>query len=316
MRIKKIGALFVIVIMLGVIGVVIPRIRKDKANGEEVKEVVPFIGAIRNVISSTATVLPKNRLEVKPPVNGRIERILVQEGDKVKAGQVLAWMSSAERAALMDAARGKGEGTLKYWQETYKEIPLPAPIDGEVIVAKIQPGQVVTSADAVVVISDRLIVRAQVDETDIGKIALQMKAVISLDAYPDSKINALVSHIYFESKTANNVTIYEVDLIPEEIPSFFRSGMNAAVDFIEKSKDKALLIPAELVRREKDEAYCFVKQSNGAEPVKVRLILGISDDKNVEVVSGLTMKDRILSKSKKYSLPKNTRGKNPFTPGH
>ncbi len=315
MRIKKIAVLFIIVIILGVIGVFLARIKKDKTNGEEVKEITPFIGPIKNLISSTATVLPKNRLEVKPPVNGRIERILVQEGDKVKAGQILAWMSSTERAALMDAARGKGEDSLKYWQETYKAIPLPSPIDGEVIVAKTQPGQAVTTADAVVVISDYLIIRAQVDETDIGKIALEMKAVISLDAYPDTKINALVSHIYYESKTVNNVTIYEVDLIPEKTPSFFRSGMNAAVDFIEKSNEQALLIPAEAVRREKEEAYCFVKQSNGAEPVKVRLTLGISDDKNVEVLSGLTEKDRILLKSKKYSLPKNTRGKNPFTPG-
>ncbi len=316
MRIKKIAVLFVIVIILSVIGVFMVRIKKDKTTGEEVKEITPFVGAIRNLISSTATVLPKNRLEIKPPVNGRIERILTQEGDKVKAGQILAWMSSTERAALIDAARGKGEDSLKYWEETYKAIPLPAPIDGEVIVAKTQPGQAVTTADAVVVISDRLIVRAQVDETDIGKIAPEMKAVISLDAYPDTKINALVSHIYYESKTVNNVTIYEVDLIPEKTPSFFRSGMNAAVDFIEKSKEQALLIPADAVHREKEAAYCFVKQSNGTEPVKARLILGISDDKNVEVLSGLTEKDRILLKSTKYSLPRNTRGKNPFTSGH
>lgn len=317
MRIKKIAVVFIIAIVLSVIGVFLARMKKDKTNGEEVKEITPFIGSIRHLISSTATVLPKNRLEVKTPVNGRIESILVQEGDRVKAGEILAWMSSTERAALMDAARGKGEDSLKYWQETYKAIPLPAPIEGEVIVAKTQPGQAVTTADAVVVISDRLIVRAQVDETDIGKIAPKMKAVISLDAYPDTKINALVSHIYYESKTVNNVTIYEADLIPEEMPSFFRSGMNAAVDFIEKSNEQALLIPAEAVQREKEEAYCFVKQANGAEPVKVRLILGISDDKNVEVLSGLTKKDRVLLKSTQYSLPKNTsRGKNPFNPGH
>ena len=214
-----------------------------------------------------------------------MKAFLVREGDKVKTGQILAWMSSTERAALLDAARGKGEEALKYWEEIYKPIPLNAPIDGDVIVAKTQPGQTVTSSDAVVVLSDRLIIRAQVDETDIGKITSDKKAMVSLDAYPDTKIKASVEHIYYESKTINNVTIYEVDLNPEEVPLFFRSGMNAGVDFIEQSRENALLIPVEAVYKEKEGDFCLVKQDNGKEALKTRLMLGISDDKNVEVLS-------------------------------
>jgi macrolide-specific efflux system membrane fusion protein len=316
MRKNKLKLFFVLVIILVIAGVYITRFKQKESTEEVAKEINPFIGSIRNFISCTGTVLPKNRLEIKPPVNGRIESILVQEGDKVKTGQVLALMSSTERAALLDAARGKGEQALQYWEETYKPIPLPAPIDGEVIVAKTQPGQTVTTADAVLVLSDHLIVRAQVDETDIGKITADMKATITLDAYPDTKIKSSVEHIYYESKTVNNVTIYEVDLIPEEVPPFFRSGMNASVDFIEQGKVNALLIPEEAVYREKEENYVLVKQNNGKEPLKVGVKLGISDDKNVEVLSGINEHDRIIVKTKKYALPKNTVGSNPFMPRH
>jgi len=316
MRKNKLKLFFITVVILVIAGFAITRLKLKKSSDEIVKEITPVIGSIRSLISCTGTVLPKNRLEVKPPVNGRIEKILVQEGDKVKIGQILAWMSSTERAALLDAARGKGEESLKYWEETYKPIPLPAPIDGEVIVAKTQPGQTVTTADAVVVLSDHLIVRAQVDETDIGKITPDMKAIITLDAYPDTKISAAVEHIYYESKTVNNVTIYEIDLIPEEVSSFFRSGMNASVDFIEQSKENTLVIPQEAVYKEKDENFVLVKRNNGKEPVRVAVKLGISDDKNIEVLSGLNENDRIILKAKKYSLPKNNIGGNPFMPRH
>ena len=47
------------------------------------------MGDIGVIISSPGTVLPKNRLELKPPVNGRIEQVLVAEGEKVKAGGIL-----------------------------------------------------------------------------------------------------------------------------------------------------------------------------------------------------------------------------------
>lgn len=314
MRKNKWKLILVVIVILIVALFVVSQFRKKESNGDTVKEIKPFIGSINTVISCTGTVLPKNRLEIKPPVNGRIESVLVQEGDKVKAGQILAWMSSTERAALIDAARGKGEDTLKYWQETYKPIPLPAPIDGEVIVATTQPGQTITTSDAVVVLSDHLIVRAQVDETDIGKIKPDMKAKIALDAYPDTKIEAFVEHIYYESETVNNVTIYQVDLKPKEVPAFFRSGMNASVDFIEQGKESTLLIPQEATFKENNQDYVLVKQDNGKEPLKTKVELGISNDKNVEVLSGISENDRIILKTKKYSLPTNNVGSNPFMP--
>jgi macrolide-specific efflux system membrane fusion protein len=314
MRNTKLKIISGILIISAVAVFLIIKLKPPKSNGEIVKDIQPVMGTIRNIVSTTGTVLPKNRLEVKPPVNGRVETILVQEGEKVKTGQTLAWMSSTERAALLDAAQGQGEQTLKYWQEVYKPIALISPIDGEVIVATIQPGQTVTTSDAVVVLSDHLIVRAQVDETDIGKVKLGQNAIITLDAYPDTKIKAVVEHIYYESQTVNNVTIYPVDLIPKEVPDFFRSGMNASIDFIVQDKENILTIPLEAVYKN-GESFVFLKQPNSKEPARVRVQLGISDDKNVEVISGINKDDRIILKSKTYSLPKaSSAGNNPFLP--
>lgn len=293
---------------------VLGRMGGARSAGEATEEIRPEPDRIENVVSTTGIVLPKNRLEVKPPVNGRVEELLVKEGEKVKVGQTLGFMSSTERAALLDAARAQGEESLKYWQEVYKAISLISPIDGEVIVATTQPGQSVTTADAVVVLSDQLIVRAQVDETDIGKVKPGQDVAVKLDAYPDEKINASVEHIYHESKTVNNVTVYEVDLLPEKMPVFFRSGMNATVDFIEQSKEDALLVPVEAVLKNKDGAYLMVRPKGEGEPVKRPVKTGISDYKNIEIVSGLDAGDVVIVKTKKYALPKSSTDSNPFSP--
>ncbi|MDD2689645.1 MAG: efflux RND transporter periplasmic adaptor subunit [Candidatus Omnitrophica bacterium] len=314
MRHKKLKVTLLILGLVIVSVFVLIKIKHKGTSNETMQEISPKIGEILTFISTTGTVLPKNRLEVKPPVNGRVENILVKEGEKVKVSQTLAWMSSTERAALLDAARGQGEKALKYWQETYKPIALISPINGEVIVATTQPGQTVTSSDAVVVLSDHLIVRAQVDETDIGNITGNMEAIITLDAYPDTKIKAAVEHIYYESQTVNNVTIYPVDLIPQEVPPFFRSGMNASVDFIIQDKKGILTIPVGAVYKN-GESYVMLKKPNGQGAEKVKVKLGISDDKNIEVISGLKESDRIIMKSIKYSLPKGSNaGSNPFLP--
>ena len=312
---KKI--IIIIALVLSVVSILaILRLKNGKGPVEIMSEIRPTLGSINVVISTTGTVYPRNRLEIKPPVGGRLESILVKEGENVKVGQILAWMSSTERAALLDAVRGQGEEKLKYWQEAYKPIALLAPIDGEVIVATTQPGQTVTTSDAVVVLSDQLIVRAQVDETDIGKIKLKQKAIISLDAYPDIKINALVDHIYYESETINNVTIYKVDLIPDEPCVYFRSGMNATVDFNTEGRKDTFLVPVQAVHNENNEYYVWLKQKDGNNLIKRVVKLGITDDKNYEIISGVSSEDTIIVITQEYALSNgnSNKGTNPFMP--
>ena len=170
-------------------------------------------------VITTGVVEPQNRLEIKPSISGRIEEILVHEGDHVRSGDVLAWMSSTERAALIDAARSQGNKELKYWEEVYKKTPLISPIDGEIIDRPVEPGQTVTTSDAVLVLSDRLVVNAQFDETDVGKVKIGQKAFITLDAYPDIQLDGVVDHIAYESQVINNVTIYDVDILLRNMKS-------------------------------------------------------------------------------------------------
>lgn len=279
------------------------------------REIRPVIGDIRATITSTAVVQPQNRLEVKPPINGRIDEILVKEGQKVRAGQTLVWMSSTERAALLDAARARGPEVMKYWEDVYKATPLISPIDGEVIVSQDEPGQIVASSEAVVVLSDRLIVQAQVDETDVGSVRTGQDVTISLDAYPQIKTKGKVDHIYYESKTVNNVTIYQVDIIPETVPDVFRSGMTATVNISENAKEGVLTVPLEAVKRAREGAYVMVRKGFGKKTVERKIETGSSDEKNVEVVSGLTTADRVVMTSQKYSpAPEGKTATNPLAP--
>jgi macrolide-specific efflux system membrane fusion protein len=296
---NKILKILTVLILIAAITILVIKIQR-KPSKEVFKEISPVIGSIQSVINSTAIVQPDNRLEIKPPINGRIDKILVREGDMAKEGQIVAWMSSTERAALLDAAQAQGVEAMKYWEEVYKPTPLISPISGEVIVSTKEPGQTVTAADIVIVLSDHLIVQAQVDETDIGKVKAGQDAIVTLDAYPQIKVKGKVDHIFYESKLVNNVNIYQVDIVLETVPAVFRSGMTATVNIIENTKNSILLIPLEAVKRNKTGPYVLLSQAPGEKPVERNIETGISDEKNTEVVSGLSEQDKILISGAKY----------------
>jgi macrolide-specific efflux system membrane fusion protein len=255
-------------------------------------------GDILVEVTSSATITPENKLEIKPPIAGRAETVLVDIGQEVKRGQSLAMMSSSERAALLDAARAKGPKEVAFWEDVYKTAPLVAPINGVIISRTLVPGQVVTTGDVAFIMSDLLIAKANMDETDLAKIYMGQRAAVTLDSYPDDKIEGEVSKIAYNSTTTNNVTTYPVDVTMKTIPEFARSGMTANVAFMQESKTNVLILPVDAIGP--DNTVQLATQ-NGSAGESRKVVTGLSDGKNIEIKEGLAEGQRILHAA--YQLP-------------
>ena len=104
----------IIVIIVIFVGFFFLRKRKaDNLHQPKYETVKVERGNIEVKVLSTGTIQPYTRVEVNSPVNGRIEKVEVDEGDKVRASDILAWISSEDRIALLDAARGDLEQAKK-----------------------------------------------------------------------------------------------------------------------------------------------------------------------------------------------------------
>ncbi len=308
-KIQGIG-IGVVVVVVGMWFIIAQSSRHDKA---VTTEVTPVVANMSNYISATGNVQPQNRLEIKPPIAGRIEEVLVKEGQRVKPGDILVKMSSTERAALLDAARLQDPASLAHWEEVYKPTLLAAPIDADVIVKSVNPGQAVTASDVVVVLSDRLIVQAQVDETDIGKVKVGQPVKISLDAYPEINVDGVVDHVYYESTLVSNVVIYKVDIVPQTIPDVFRSGMSANLEIRDEYKENVLTLPSRAIQRTNNETYVEVKE--GDKLIKKSVVTGITDKKQTEIISGIESTDRVIVQESMYKASQaKASAKSPFMP--
>ena len=102
-----------LLIPLGIVAWIVLRSYADQPAYEYLKV---ERGPLRLTLRESATVQPEHRLTVTPPIPGRIDSIEVANGVAVKQGQVLAWISSTDRAALMDAARARPSG-IRTWAD-------------------------------------------------------------------------------------------------------------------------------------------------------------------------------------------------------
>lgn len=287
-------------------------ISKNKASEPTYTEIKVIRSELVQKVLSTGTVSPQNRLEIKPPVAGRIDEILVKEGDEVKKGKILAWISSNERAALMDSVRTQGAAEIKKWEALYKSTPVIAPINGTIILRNVETGQSFTNTDPIFVMADRLTVKAQVDETDIAFIKLDQPAVITLDAYPNHPIKGKVVKLAYDATLTNNVTTYQVDILPIDPPDFIRSGMTSNVSVEVERKENVLIIPVSTLINDEDGSMVLMQNDRKITTMPIKT--GMDDGKYIEVTEGLSEGDIVLLKDLSLKAKK-AGSRNPLMPG-
>lgn len=257
-------------------------------------------GPVEDAVEATGSVTAFNRIEIRAPIGGRVDELLVDEGDAVKAGRTVAWMSSNDRAAILDAARARGPEELKKWQDSYKATPIVAPLSGAVILRNVVVGETVGSGTVFLAVADELIVLAQVDESDIGRLKVGMEARIVLDAYPGSPVPGKVFDILYEGKNVQSVITYGVKVRPRRVPDFFRSQMTANVTFIIGRKDRAVLVPAGAVTSGQEGARLVMVRGPEGKPVPRTVSTGLEVGDRVEIVSGLEAGENVLLARGRY----------------
>jgi macrolide-specific efflux system membrane fusion protein len=269
--------------------------------------------SIAEFVDTTGEVAPLNRVEIQPSASGRIERILVEEGDKIKMGQVLALMSSADRVAILDAARAMGDEQYKYWQEAYKPIKVMSPLDGTIILKNVVEGQTVGQSAVLFAVSDKLILSANVDESDVGKVKEGQTADIVLDAYPDQPVKGRVFQILDEGKNQSNVITYVVKIKLDRVPAFFKSQMTANIK-IEVARKRGLMIPAAAVTLDQSGKTSVITEVRNKKPVYKKIETGLDEGELVEITRGLEEGDTVMFQDKGYKAQQASGGANPLMP--
>jgi HlyD family secretion protein len=135
-----------------------------------------------------------------------------------------------------------------------------APFDGVLSALNVEKGEIVITGTMnnvgtqIMTVSDlsRMLVRAEVDETDVVDMKLGQKAKISVDAFPDTTFSGTVAEIGNTAKASQISTVagqtnFEVKVAFDDNVPQVRPGMTADVDIETATHVKTLAVPIQAV---------------------------------------------------------------------
>ncbi|HAA77079.1 TPA: hypothetical protein DCE37_18360 [Candidatus Latescibacteria bacterium] len=292
--------------------------------------------AIRSDISKSVlknTTLEAERwVEVRARRQGQIVRILKEEGDPVKEGDVLAELDSDDarlqvkqmEVAFLDAKRNfarvekifksnlmseeqfesartqldRASAQLDQAKLNLSYTRIAAPVEGVVTLRNVEIGNVVTNNQEVFSVADfdPLLARVRVPEKEIGRIAVGQVARISVETEDEKTFQGrvkMISPIVDPESGTIKVTV--------EIPggqSILRPGMFASVYIITETRKQALVIPkkALVLEGEGNQVFVFERgEEGGGKAQRKRVEIGFTDSDRLEVVSGLNDGDLVIT---------------------
>lgn len=176
-----------------------------------------------------------------------------------------------------------------------------SPISGEVITHDIVVGQYIKSDEpsrAKIADLSQVWVVGMVKEQDLNLINKLDVAEISIAAFPDKKIKGTIYHI--DEILNEDTRSVQVLIACQNSDKLLKPGMYVSVNFIEKASD-VIFIPEKSLLQYNDQSYVLVKIGQDQylkRPVKT----GITDQGKVQVISGLTVGECIISEGAFYLL--------------
>jgi RND family efflux transporter MFP subunit len=181
-------------------------------------------------------------------------------------------------------------------------------LDGKVTRKLVEPGEAVDISMPLMVLGDlqKIIVKAEVDETDVGKLSIGQRADVTADAYPG---RVFPGRIYEMGQTVGkrkvkpedpakiqDMKVLEIKIEITEGGDELTLGMTVDVRILVAHRDKVLVIPKRLVPPGAREATVRVAGPSGEQARVIKL--AARDDENVEVLEGLREGERIVVTAK------------------
>jgi HlyD family secretion protein len=190
-------------------------------------------------------------------------------------------------------ARREAESAVAVTRAKLDATVIRAPADGVLIARSVEPGDVAQAGKELLMLAPtgEMQVVVNIDEKNLGKLAIGQKALVSADAFPGESFPA---ELFYVNPGIDPVRgAVEVKLRVPDPPAYLRQDMTVSVDIEIARRDGVLIAPADAVH-DVPTAHPWVLAVRGGRAVKQPVKLGMRGDAALELVSGVSAGESLV----------------------
>ena len=230
--------------------------------------------------------------------------IAAAEADLAQARATLAGLMAGPAGSTITSTEtrlAQAQTGLDNARNALAEAALVAPFGGIVTDVYVSVGEQASGVAVTLVDTSSYEVVLHVDEVDIGALALGQAANVTLESFPDETIASEIVAIAPNAATGSDgIVSFEVrlGLATAEVP--LRVGMTANAALITAERENVLLVPNAAITADRENGKFYVNRLTGTDEngvqqfEQVEVTIGLRDDDNTNVVSGLSIGDQVL----------------------
>ena len=227
---------------------------------------------------------------------------LVSDEDYEKARQQLK-QAQEEKAAAVDALQVVRDGVSKSNASASSTL-IRSTISGIILDIPVKVGNSVINSNtfndgttiATVANMNDLIFRGNIDETEVGQLAIGVPMKITIGALQDLQFDATLEYISpkaTESNGANQFEIKAAVVVPSD--GKIRSGYSANAEIVLAEANNVLCVPESAIEFVGDSTFVYVVKGEGKQKTYERqvVVTGLSDGVNIEIKKGLKKDQKV-----------------------
>ncbi len=193
----------------------------------------------------------------------------------------------------VDAQRTEAQASYDAARDVLAKSNVRAPFDGIVYALPVKQGGFVAAGDLLLQVADlrKVMVRAFIDEPDVGRLIPGDPIEVTWDAVPGRVWRASVTAIPSTVKLRGSRNVGETTSILENKDLKLLPNINVGVTIITAEHDHVLVVPREAVRM--DDSKPYVLQISGHRLKRQEVQTSLSNLTQVEVTHGLSANDLV-----------------------
>lgn len=255
--------------------------------------------------ASSGTFAYRSENTVTASVSGTVAAVHVREGSRVSKNQALVTLGGDALENSIQNARDSlrsAELSMDSTQNQLDSYTVTSPIRGTVVDKQYKAGDTVESGKTLCTIYDLsyLEMTMNIDELDIGKVAVGQSVQITADAVEGQTYTGVITKVSVLGTTSGGVTSYPATVRIDSTEGL-RPGMNVDAEIVLEQAEDVLTVPVEAVSRgnlvlvtENSPSAAAAEDREAPEGyVYVTVEAGVSDDSYAQILTGLQEGDTV-----------------------